>query len=456
MPKPPKHILSKSTFMYGCQCPKRLWLHKYKPTLRDAMDEAQQAVFQQGTDVGKLAEQLFPGGVDARPKDSFSYQQSVADTAKYIAKGHEVIYEAAFQYEGMLCAVDILVKQNDQWYAYEVKSTTSVKAQHIPDAAFQYFVITHAGLDLADFSIIHLNNQYIRKGDLNIQELFAVSSVLEDILLEQDFIHEQGESLKAMLQNKKDMPLVEVGDHCEKPYPCDFQGFCFKGIEAEEPDYGESYINEAAIKAFLEQIEYPIYHIDFESWSVAVPEYDGHWPYRQVCFQYSVHVESAPDAEPAHYAYLAKGTHSSSLEFLESLLNVLGEEGTILVYNKSFEATRLKELMREHTQHAAAVENVLDRMLDLMQPFRKDYRLPEMEDSYSIKYVLPALVPELSYNDLTIGNGGDASAAFYQLKNTIDPDDVERTRNALLEYCKMDTWAMVKLLGVLRDCNFKI
>jgi hypothetical protein len=138
------------------------------------------------------------------------------------------------------------------------------------------------------------------------------------------------------------------------------------------------------------------------------------------------------------------------LEFLESLLSVLGEAGTILVYNKSFEATRLKELMREHPQHTEAVENILDRLLDLMQPFRKDYRLPEMEDSYSIKYVLPALVPELSYNDLTIGNGGDASTAFYQLKNTIDPDDVERTRNALLEYCKMDTWAMVKLLGVLR------
>jgi hypothetical protein len=252
------------------------------------------------------------------------------------------------------------------------------------------------------------------------------------------------------LQNKNEMPQVEVGDHCEKPYPCDFQGFCFKGIEADEPDYGEPYINQAAIQAFLAQIEYPIYHIDFESWSAAVPEYDGHWPYRQVCFQYSVHVESAAGAEPEHYAYLAEGTHSSSLEFLESLLNVLGEAGTILVYNKSFEATRLKELMREHPQHAEAVENVLERMLDLMQPFRKNYRLPEMEDSYSIKYVLPALVPELSYNDLTIGNGGDASTAFYQLKNTIDPDDVERTRQALLEYCKMDTWAMVKLLGVLR------
>lgn len=450
MTKPPKHILSKSTFMYGCQCPKRLWLHKYRPDERDPLDEEQQAVFQQGTDIGKLAEQLFPGGVDARPKDAYSYQQSVADTAKYIAKGCEVIYEAAFQYEGMLCAVDILVKQNDQWYAYEVKSTTSVKPQHIPDAAFQYYVITRAGLELADFSIIHLNNQYIRKGDLNVQELFCAESVLDDILLEQDFIHAQGESLKEMLQNKTEMPEIEMGDHCNKPYACDFQGFCSAEYEAEEEDPEEEYIDKEYIQEFLSAIEYPIYHMDFESWSTAVPEYDGHWPYRQICFQYSVHVERSPNAEPEHYAYLAEGAHCSGLAFLESLLTVLGDTGSILVYNKTFEATRLKELMREYPQYENAIQNVLDRMIDLMQPFRKHVRLPAMQGSYSIKQVLPAIVPELSYNDLTIGNGGDASTAFYNLKHTLDEQDVEQTRQALLEYCKMDTWAMVKLLGVLR------
>jgi hypothetical protein len=223
-----------------------------------------------------------------------------------------------FNTKGLLCAVDILVKQNDQWYAYEVKSTTSVKPQHIPDAAFQYYVITHAGLELADFSIIHLNNQYIRKGDLNIQELFAVSSVLEDILLEQDFIHEQGENLKAMLQNKNEMPQVEVGNHCDKPYPCDFQGFCSAEYETEEDEPEEEYIDKDYVESFLSAIEYPIYHVDFESWSTAVPQHDGHWPFRQVCFQYSVHVERKQYADPEHSEYLAEGTHCSSLEFLEA------------------------------------------------------------------------------------------------------------------------------------------
>jgi len=453
MLKPPKHILSKSTFMYGCQCPKRLWLHKYMPSVKDEEDEEQQAIFQSGTNVGKLAEELFTGGVDARPKDTYSYQQSVADTAKYIAAGHDVIYEAAFQYNGLLCAVDILVKKNNQWYAYEVKSTTSVHEKQIPDAAFQYYVITNAGLTLTDFSIIYLNNKYVRKGPLNIPELFTAESVLGRVQKQQAFIHDQAIALKTMLSNKTVMPIIEVGDHCNKPYPCDFQGYCYVAIVEEKKDYGKPYVNKEAVQEFLAEIEYPIYHMDFESWMTAVPEYDGHWPYRQICFQYSVHVQQTSESEPEHFEYLAEGKHCSSLTFIESLLNVLGKKGTVLVYNIAFEGTRLRELMKGHPQHEEAIQHILDRIVDLMNPFRKNYRLPEMEGSYSIKKVLPALVPELSYNDLMIGNGGDASAAFYNLDNESDPEKVEATRLALLKYCGLDTWAMVKLLEKLKSLN---
>jgi hypothetical protein len=403
------------------------------------MDEEQQAIFQRGTDVGKLAEGLFPGGVDARPKNAFSYQQSVADTAKYIAAGKKVIYEAAFQYEGLLCAVDILVQRGGQWYAYEVKSTTKVKPEQLPDAAFQYYVITHAGLDLKDFSIVHLNNGYIRKGTLDINQLFTPQSVLVAVLELQEYINTQATQLKAMLQNKTDMPAIEVGEQCNKPYPCDFQGFCFKGIAEEEPDYGEPYINKEGISAFLDQLEYPIYYMDFESWMTAVPEYDGHWPYRQVCFQYSLHVQQSPGAEPEHYEYLAEHTGTPTETFLKNLLHVLDTEGTVLVYNKTFEATRLKELAREYPQYKEAVYNLLDRVVDLMAPFRKHYRLPEMQGSYSIKQVLPALIPELKYDDLTIGKGGDASAAFFNLRDETDAGKIKATREALLEYCGLDT-----------------
>lgn len=447
---PPKHILSKSTFMYGCQCPKRLWLHKNRPDVRDELDDEQQAIFQRGTDVGKLAEGLFPGGVDARPKDTFSYQQSVADTSRYIAEGKKVIYEAAFQYEGLLCAVDILVQRGGRWYAYEVKSTTKVKPEQLPDAAFQYYVITHSGLDLNDFSIVHLNNTYIRKGELDINQLFSPESVLVSILEMQVYINTQATQLKAMLQNKKDMPVIAVGDQCNTPYACDFQGFCFDGIEVEEPDYGEPYIYKDGIVAFLDQLEYPIYHMDFESWMTAVPEFDGHWPYRQVCFQYSVHVQQSPGADPEHYEYLAEKVGTSTEEFLKNLLQVLGTQGTVLVYNKTFEATRLKELVREYPQYEEAVDNILNRIVDLMSPFhKKHYRLPEMQGSYSIKLVLPALIPELRYDDLTIGNGGVANAAFFNLRDESDAKKIEATREALLEYCGLDTLAMVRILEKL-------
>lgn len=152
-----------------------------------------------------------------------------------------------------------------------------------------------------------------------------------------------------------------------------------------------------------------------------------------------------------HYEYLADGKHSSTEDFLKNLLSVIGSEGTVLAYNKTFEATCLKALLEEYPKYSDAIENILDRLVDLMAPFRKNYRLPQMQGSFSIKYVLPALVPELSYSNLTIGNGGDASAAFYNLTNTTDENDLVNTRKALLEYCKMDTLAMVRVLEVLKD-----
>ncbi|HCN83622.1 MAG TPA: DUF2779 domain-containing protein [Sphingobacteriaceae bacterium] len=450
MSSPPRHILSKSTFMYGCQCPKRLWLHKFMPQVRDEADEAQTAIFQQGTNVGLLAQQLFPGGIDASPVDTFSYQQSVADTARYISEGHSVIYEAAFQYEGILCAVDMLVKKGDKWFAYEVKSSTGVKDPFVQDAALQYYVITNTGLPLADFFIVHLNRTYIRYGDLDIPQLFSSASVLDRVQELQPFITGKIAELKDVLK-LKDAPAIEVGTHCEKPYPCDFYGFCSKDTEEEQPDYGEANINEEAIRAFVGTLQYPLYFMDFETWMTAVPEYDGHWPYRQVNFQFSVHVQQGPDAPLQHVEYLADGPHSPQQEFIETLLAALGTEGSIVVFNRAFENTRLRELKAEFPSWEKTIMAAQERIVDLMVPFRrKEYYLTEMKDSYSIKSVLPAMVPELSYASLPIGNGTDASAAFFNLRHVMNDEEKQATRLALLEYCKLDTLAMVKILEKLK------
>lgn len=448
---PSRHTLSKSTFMMGCQCPKRLWLHKFKPELRDEETEQQAAIFQAGTDIGMLARQLFEGGIDASPPTPFEYQKSVADTAAYIRRGANIIYEAAFQYDGILAAIDILVKKGSKWYAFEVKGTGGVKPPHIQDAALQYYVITRSGLELADISIVHLNTDYVRYGDLDIPKLFKPASVVKEVRQLQSFIETKAVELKALLKTQK-MPAIEVGDHCFKPYDCDFYGYCSQHL-AEEEEAEEQYINKKAIKEFLAQLQYPLHFMDFETWMTAVPEQDGHWPFRQVPFQFSLHIQEKNRAEPLHRYYLAEGPHSSHQEFAESLVQSVEKKGTVLVYNKTFENTILNHLKEEFDHLATRIEKIQARMVDLMAPFRKNYRLPAMQGSYSIKAVLPALVPELNYNNLIIGNGGDASAAFYNLKHIESQEEKELVRKALLEYCGLDTWAMVRILEKLMSSD---
>ena len=446
----PKHALSKSTFMYGCQCERRLWLHKFMPEVRDEEDETTTSIFRQGTDVGILARELFPGGVDATPIDSFSYQDSVAETAAYIQAGHKIIYEAAFQFEGVLCAVDILVKKRNKWFAYEVKSTTKVKDPHIQDAALQYYVLTKSGLDLQDISVVHLNNGYIRQGALEPGKLFTCSSVLISVSKLQLSVAKKIVALKKVL-TQKTQPKIEPGPHCNKPYACDFNGYCTKDLEPEIIDYGRPRIDKDSIKDFTNGLQYPLFFMDFEAWMAAVPAQDGHWSYRQVNFQFSVHIQRQPGDTLEHHHYLAESTSTPQRHFIEALLEVLGKKGSILVYNKTFENSRLTELSRDYPCYASAIGFVQGRLVDLMTPFRKrHYYLPEMEGSYSIKNVLPALVPGFDYANLSIADGAAASHAFYNLDSEKDETKKTEVRKALLEYCGQDTMAMVKILEVLR------
>ncbi len=442
---PPRHILSKSTFMRGSQCAKSLWLYKNQPDLRDEMSVQQANIFSTGTSVGELARQLFPGGVDASPATTYEYQQSVADTAAYIASGHKIIYEAAFQYNGVLAALDILVRKNGRWYGYEVKSSTQVKPQFVEDAALQYYVINGAGLALADISVVHINNQYVRKGELDIPSLFNIVSVMEEVTGMQEQVSEKVEVLKKIAV-LKDVPEIAVGKHCTKPYDCDFYGHCWKDVE-EEIKEGIENTDHAELSAFLEELEYPLYFMDFETYMVAVPEYDGHWPYRQVPFQFSVHRQDAPGAECKHEAFLAPHNCNPCDEFVERLIEAAGKKGSIIVYNKTFENCRLNELIDDYPKYEKQLQSIQRRLVDLMVPFRKKHlSLPSMNGSYSIKAVLPALVPELSYADLEIGNGGDASSAYYNLRSETDAEKVNSVRDALLKYCELDTWAMVRIL----------
>ena len=487
-----KHILSKSTFIRGMQCEKSLYLNKYHRELKDELSASQEAIFAQGTSVGELAQSLFPGGIDCSPENYYEFQESVLKTASKIHEGHKVIYEAAFQYNGILAALDILVLKEDGWHAFEVKSSTKVSQTYLMDAAIQYYVITNSGIELQDISIVHINNQYIKNGEIDCEALFTIVSVKEDVLKQLDSLPIQIDKLKQTLF-ASDVPKIDIGPHCDSPYACDFKGHCWqhvpkysvfnisrlhlnkkfelynKGILLlkDVPDdfplnyrqwfqvysdyFEENIINRKAIREYNSSLNYPIHHLDFETFGTAVPIFDQSRPYQQLVFQYSMHIEYE-NGVIAHKEYLAEINGDDPREkFIDCLLNDCEKEGDILVYNISFERTKLKELQQFAPDHADEIQKLIDRLKDLMLPFQKGwYYTPAMKGSYSIKKVLPALVPEMSYNELTINDGGTASNTFAQLIMGHNEDQIVEKRRALLEYCKMDTLAMVKILEVLK------
>ncbi len=488
-----KHVLSKSTFVKGMQCRKALYLNKFHKELKEEISSQQEAVFEQGTKVGELAQSLFPGGVDCTPESYFNFQEAVIRTRKEIEKGTKIIYEAAFQFNGVLAALDILVKVKSGWKAYEVKSSTSITETYHLDATIQYYTITNSGIDLKDISIVYINNEYIKKGPVDIKKLFKIESVKENVLQLLPGIPNQVDELKKVL-TQKNVPSIDIGPHCGSPYPCDFAGHCWKHI----PDYSifnisnlrekkkfdlynrnvinfidipadfplnenqwmqvnselnnKIIIDKNKISKFLNGLKYPLYFLDFETFKTAVPIFDNSRPYQQLVFQYSLHVLQGKDSELEHKEYLAKvdGT-DPRLEFIENLINDCGKKGDILVYNIGFERGKLNDLAESFPQYSKEISSIIDRLKDLMIPFQQRwYYTPAMQGSYSIKKVLPALVPELSYDNLNIGEGETASNTFASMLTGSFEGDVEQTRKDLLAYCKLDTLAMVKILDKLK------
>jgi hypothetical protein len=487
-----QHLLSKSTYMRGRQCHKALWLYKHRRDLLPPVDPARQAVYDIGTEVGLLAQQLFPGGVDCSPKTPYDFAPAITATQQAITEGRTVIYEAAFLHEGVLAALDILVKDTDGWKAYEVKSSTSAKEYQWHDAALQAHVIEGCGIPLVDIGIVHLNNSYVRQGAIDVHRLFTITSVKNLVDRERQAVPARIEELKAVLQQPVP-PAVGIGPHCSAPFDCDFRHHCWahvpnegnvfqltralgkdwelyqrgilllKDIPDDEPltsaqqrqvegaRHGTSTIDRHALRRWLDGLRFPLHHLDFETFMPAVPLFDGTRPFQQLPFQYSLHIQQAPGADPEHREYLADGTGDTRAAFVEHLLSDIGPEGDILAYNATFEKQRLQELARDLAQHATALHALIARIKDLHTPFKAGwYVVPAMNGRTSIKVVLPALVPHLRYDTLAVQEGDSASRLFTQLITGRYAGDVPQLRKDLLAYCHLDTLAMVEVLAVLQ------
>jgi len=486
--------LSKSQYIRGLQCHRSLWLYKNRLELRDKSNIQTDSLFKTGYQVGELAKQLFAGGVEIA-FDSDDFGGMIAKTKSLITNGTEVIYEATFSENGIFVMVDILVKNGDKWDIFEVKGTTKIqnknkliKKKYLNDIAIQWYVLSCC-LKLNRAYIVHIDNTYVRQGELSLESLFKKVDVTDAVLQQQEIIPNQLKSMQTMLIS--DEPNISIGKHCFDPYECDFMTYCWQHIPKENSVFDISYANgkqwrlldmgiysiddipdsfhlganaslqiayhksqevkidKTKIKMFLDTIKYPINFFDFETFQEVVPRFNNQRPYKHIPFQYSLHI-LYEDGTFEHKEFLGDENKDPRESLIVNMLNDITSEGSIVAYNQSFEIKQIKNLANFMPSRDKELLDLIERFVDLAYPFQKKYYYhPKFKGKYSIKVVLPTLFPndpELDYKKLgTVQNGGDAMEIFAKLHLLKDQTKREEIRDELLAYCHLDTLAMVRI-----------
>ena len=485
--------LSKSRFLNGLQCLKRLYLQTHHSELADPVTPGQQAIFDSGTLVGELARERFPRGTLVE-EEYFEQEQAERTTRRLISDPSvPALYEPAFSFEGIRSRVDVLARTDDgEFELIEVKSTTRVKEDvHIPDVAIQVYMTEGAGIPISRAHLMHINRDYVYQGgDHDLQGLFTLADVTNEV--RQYMENELPDHLERMRESLRttDTLGIEIGRHCTVPYACSFIGHCHRN----EPEYPirelpnlrlatREHLRELGIADIasvpsefpglsllqrrvrdsvianqpfvgsdlaskLGEIAFPASFLDFETVSPAIPVFAGTRPYQRIPFQWSLHVRDS-DGGLQHSEFLHEGDGDPRERFVTSLLAAIPSEGSIVTYS-SYERSVMKELAEAFPWHRGGLMSLIDRVFDLMQPIRAEYYHPEFHGSFSMKSVTPALVSELAYDDLEIQEGVAASGSYSRLIAHDTPQsDRDKIREALLAYCARDTEAMVRVFEAL-------
>lgn len=486
-------VISKTIFLDYVFCPKNVWLKLHKPELLEkfTLSAFEQNLMEQGNEVEAYARNLFPGGIEVVETG----ERAVEETVRFMTAKIPAIFQATFIVDGFIARNDALVwdPQNSCWDLYEIKGTNSLKEggtdhNHIDDLTFQASVLNRAGIAVGRYFLVHLNKDYVRLGVLNTKALFLVEEQTEKVLAELARIKEQMETAKQYLSNKKEpaggCECIYSGRsrHCttfkySNPEVPDYSvhdisriGASKKKLESlieqkiydiedvpEDMEFSDIQINQIAvhrhkntiidnegISAELKDLKFPLYFFDYETYAPAIPVFDGYRPYQRIPFQFSLHILEKPDTEMTHIEYLHEKLSDPSEQVAQLLEKHIGATGTVITWNKSFEAGVNKELALRMPQHKATMERVNNMLYDLMDVFKKQHFVhPEFRGSTSIKKVLPALVPELSYKDLGIKEGGQASNAWWEMLSPATHADVSAQLSKDLKiYCGLDTYAM--------------
>jgi len=486
--KPP--ILSKSRFLAGLQCPLRLWYQCYNRELTAPVSPMQQSLFDNGHEVGRMATERYPNGILIE-EDHLHHEEAVQSTITVMKDPKvEAIFEAAYMENGVRVRADILERvSSDRWNLIEVKSSTGVKEEYRTDMAVQYHVLQTAGLDLDRVYLMYINREYaFDGGELDLAGFLILEDLTHDAIAFQGFVRENLITLKQTL-SADTPPVIQPSRHCHKPHTCEFWEHCtwnapenwifeLSGIRQERfeelaegdiltigeiPDTfplttiqqrirdcvieSREYI-AARLENALSDVIFPVHFLDFETVMAAVPPYAGTRPYQTIPFQWSDHI-LYPDGEIDHKEFLCDEDRDPRAGFTQSLLDVLGKDGTIYIYTP-YEQRILRDLAEQLPRYTDDLNMLHSRFIDLCALIKSHYYHPAFHGSFSLKYVLPALVPEMDYQNLAIQEGGMASLEYLRMIDPKTPEaEKKEIRKNLLEYCGQDTLAMVKIREVL-------
>jgi len=493
-------VLSKTDFLIFRECHKNAWLKTHRPEIfhQGGLSEFDKAIIETGNEVETYARQLFPDGVLIEGRDDEAQEL----TLQHIAKKTPVLFQPVFVKDGFLTALDILQfnpKMNG-YALYEVKASNTIKEDiHLSDLAFQYVVLDKIGIRVLKAHIIHLNSEYVRAGALNVEELFVIDDVT-------DAIHNLQAHTAAEMEIAQEYLFKESepAGHCD----CIYKGrsrHCttFKYSNPDVPEYGvhdiarigmskakltnwidegiyrledlpadadlspiqfnqvDTYINDGVlinadkIIGELAKMMFPLYFLDYETCPAAIPRFDGFSPYQQIPFQHSLHVLDQPNGKPRHEEFLSITSDDPSAAFVASLRRFVGNAGTIVVWNKRFECGINDEMANRIPEAKVFLVSLNARVYDLMEIFQKQYYVhKDFKGGVSIKDVLPALAPELSYADLAIKEGGTASQSWDKITSSvIGQDEKDSIAHDLKLYCERDTYAMYAIWKHLHDLN---
>lgn len=478
--------ISKSKYLQGVQCPLLIWTSYNQKEEIPPPDAATQAIFDLGHQVGKFAQQCWPDGVEVPMLSSL---QAKVERTRELLRQRIPIFEASFLVDRRYCQVDILEPaEGDSWNLIEVKASTRVKDINLQDVAFQADALRRAGVPLNRLYLMHINNQYRRRGAIEPEELFSREDVTSRACALQDSASERTETLLNLIDGPR--PDVTIGLQCDDPYECPLKQKCWaflpqhnalelyrisrrKAFEhihsgrVELTVIPQSELNEKQriqqgavaqnavhverepIRRWLDRLHYPLYHFDFETMNPGIPLFDGTRPFQQIPFQFSLHIQDGPGAEPRRIEFLAEEPGDPRPALIDAL-GTIGSSGTVLAFNMSFERRILRELATDFPAHELELLEIANRLEDLATPFQNFwYYNAAQKGSCSLKKVLPA-VTGTSYEGMAVASGDEAAREYLRaVYGDVEEDGKAQVLNALRTYCQQDTRALVDIIETL-------